>query len=436
MKRQFPQLSELRPLLQFSRPSLDRRSARLAGAADINDLRTIARRRTPRPAFDYVDGAAGQELTARRTREAFASTEMLPRILHGTAAADLSVRIAGITSALPFGIAPTGFTRFMHAEGEDGGAAAAAAAGIPFSLSTMGTRSLEQVAEVSDAVGNEERGAPGSRWFQLYLWKDRERSLDLIQRAQAAGFGTLMVTVDTPVAGQRLRDVRNGMTIPPKLSLKTVVDASYRPEWWFNFLTTDPLTFASLSNTATDLPSLINGMFDPTLSIRDLEWIRGAWPGRLFVKGVLTAEDARRSLDAGADGLIVSNHGGRQLDRAPVSLKALTEVRAEAGPDVEIILDSGITSGADIVAALALGADFTLIGRAYLYGLMAGGRAGVARAIELLAEETRVAMMLMGAASVADLQGSGQVRAPWLTAEPAGSGAPDPSSASRPARRN
>ncbi|GAA1661080.1 alpha-hydroxy-acid oxidizing enzyme [Citricoccus zhacaiensis] len=414
MKRQFPRISELRPLMQFGRPGLDRRAARLARAADIDDLRTLAQRRTPRPAFDYVDGAAGQELTARRTREAFASTEMLPRILHGTAAADLSTPIAGGTSALPFGIAPTGFTRFMHAEGEDGGAAAAAAAGIPFTLSTMGTRSLEQVAEVSDAVAMERHGSPGTRWFQLYLWKDRQRSLDLIERAAAAGFGTLMVTVDTPVAGNRLRDVRNGMTIPPRLGLKTVLDASHRPEWWFNFLTTDPLTFASLSTSAQDLQSIISSMFDPTLSIRDLEWIRSVWPGRLFVKGVLTAEDTRRSLDAGADGLVVSNHGGRQLDRAPVSLKALAEVRAEAGPDVEIILDSGILTGSDIVAALALGADFTLIGRAYLYGLMAGGRQGVERAIELLAEETRVAMMLMGAATVADLRREGRVRAPWL----------------------
>ncbi|WP_313815249.1 alpha-hydroxy acid oxidase [Citricoccus sp.] len=412
MRRQFPRISELRPLMQFGRPGLDRRAARLARAADIDDLRTIAQRRTPRPAFDYVDGAAGQELTARRTREAFAATELLPRILHGTAAADLSTPIAGATSALPFGIAPTGFTRFMHAEGED--AAAAAAAGIPFTLSTMGTRSLEQVAEVSDAVGTRLHGTPGTRWFQLYLWKDRQRSLDLIERATAAGFGTLLVTVDTPVAGNRLRDVRNGMTIPPRLSLKTVLDASHRPEWWFNFLTTDPLSFASLSTSAQDLPAIISSMFDPTLSIQDLEWIRSVWPGRLFVKGVLTAEDTRRSLDAGADGLVVSNHGGRQLDRAPVSLKALSEVRAEAGPDVEIILDSGILTGSDIVAALALGADFTLIGRAYLYGLMAGGRQGVERAIELLAEETRVAMMLMGAASVADLRREGRARAPWL----------------------
>ncbi|GHG43188.1 L-lactate dehydrogenase [Sinomonas cellulolyticus] len=398
MKRRFPSVSELRPLMQFELPTLDRRAARLARAADVWDLRAIAKRRTPRPAFDYVDGAAQRELTVRRTREAFDAVELLPRILHGTEKVDLSTMIAGGSSSLPFGIAPTGFTRFMHAEGEDGGAAAAAAAGIPFSLSTMGTRSIEQVAVVSGGVADGAR-----RWFQLYLWKDRQKSLDLLERAAASGYDTLLVTVDTPVAGQRLRDVRNGMVIPPKLTLKTVLDASYRPEWWFNFLTTDPLTFASLTNTSQDLPTLINSMFDPTLSIADLEWIRSVWGGKLFVKGILTAEDTRRALDAGADGLIVSNHGGRQLDRAPVSLQALPEVRAEAGDEVEIILDSGIMSGADVVAALCSGADFTLIGRAYLYGLMAGGREGVARVIELLAKEIEVTMQLIGAATVADL---------------------------------
>ncbi|MEV7648169.1 alpha-hydroxy acid oxidase [Arthrobacter sp. NPDC089319] len=394
MKRRFPRVSELRPLLKFELPSLDRRAARLAHAADVWDLRTTARRRTPTPAFDYVDGAAQRELTVGRTREAFDAVELLPRVLHGTEKVDLSTSIAGGISSLPFGIAPTGFTRFMHAEGEDAGASAAAAAGIPFSLSTMGTRSIEQVAAAAPE---------GRRWFQLYLWKDRQKSLDLLRRAEASGFDTLLVTVDTPVAGQRLRDARNGMVIPPRLTIKTVLDASYRPEWWFNFLTTDPLTFASLSGTSQDLPTLINSMFDPSLSMADLEWIRSVWAGKLLVKGVLTAEDTRRALDAGADGLIVSNHGGRQLDRAPVSLRALPEVRAEAGDGVEIILDSGIMSGADIVAALCAGADFTLIGRAYLYGLMAGGREGVDRVIELLAKEIEVTMQLIGAATIEDL---------------------------------
>ncbi|WP_270239451.1 alpha-hydroxy acid oxidase [Kocuria marina] len=404
MQRRLPQLSELKPLLRFGSFNPDRRAARLAKAADIEALRRIARRRTPKPAFDYVDGAAGQELTYRRSREAFDSVELLPHILHGTEHADLSTEIAGFRSALPFGIAPTGFTRFMHAEGEIGGVRAAERAGIPFSLSTMGTRSIE---EVRDAAPDAER------WFQLYLWRDHAASLDLLQRAKAAGMRTLLVTVDTPAPGQRLRDVRNGMVIPPRITPRTVLDASYRPEWWFNFLTTDSLKFASLSDTSQALAELIASMFDPGLNLDDLAWIREHWDGQLFVKGVLTVEDARRALSVGADGLVVSNHGGRQLDRAPVSLTALAEVREEVGPDVPLILDSGILSGADVVTALCAGADFVLIGRAYLYGLMAGGGQGVSRAIELLAAQIRTTMMLMGAATVADL-GPQCMRAPWL----------------------
>jgi len=394
LQRQFPDLGELAALMKFSLPTFNRREARLAKAADVWDLRKIAKRRTPAAAFDYVDGAAGRETTYRRAREVFDSVELLPRILHGTAHSDLSTTIAGKRSALPFGIAPTGFTRFMQSEGETGGVRAAQKAGIPFSLSTMGTRSIEEVASA----------APSARkWFQLYLWKDREKTRALVERAAAAGYDTLLVTVDTPVAGQRLRDVRNGMKIPPELSLKTVLDASYRPEWWFNFLTTDSLKFASLSNTSSDLPTLINSMFDSSLNFDDLRWIRDLWPGQLFVKGVLTAEDARKSKAAGADGLVVSNHGGRQLDRAPIAFEALEEVRAEVGEQMEIILDSGIMSGADIVASLCAGADFVLIGRAYLYGLMAGGQQGVERAIELLAKEIEVNMQLMGAATIKDL---------------------------------
>lgn len=394
MQRNFPQLSELRPLLHFERPSLDFRTARLSRAADLWDLRRIARRRTPKPAFDYVDGGAGREITLQRNRRAFDDVVLRPAILGGHPAVDLSTTIAGAPSALPVGIAPTGFTRFMHSEGEEAGVGAAAAAGIPYTLSTMGTRSIEEVAAYQPNA---------RRWFQLYLWNDHEASLDLVNRAAAAGYDTLMVTVDTAIAGQRLRDVRNGMTIPPRLNLKTVLDASYRPGWWFNFLTTDSLKFASLSGTSQTLPELINSMFDPTLSMEDLHWLRSVWPGKLFVKGVLTARDARRSLDAGADGLVVSNHGGRQLDQVPASLHALAEVRAEVGPDVEIILDSGIMSGGDIVAALCAGADFTLIGRAYMYGLMAGGQQGVRRALELLAEQMRVATTLLGVSSVAEL---------------------------------
>ncbi|MGO4295476.1 alpha-hydroxy acid oxidase [Glutamicibacter sp. MCAF14] len=397
LKRQLPDVAELLSLMKFKLPSANRRAVRLAAAADVWDLRTIAKRRTPTAAFDYVDGAAGREITATRARQVFDSVELLPRILHGTAHSDLSTTIAGAPSALPFGIAPTGFTRFMHSEGEIGGSRAAQKAGIPFSLSTMGTRSIEEVAAAAPE---------GRKWFQLYLWKDREKSKKLVERAAAAGFDTLLVTVDTPVAGQRLRDARNGMKIPPELTLKTVLDASYRPEWWYNFLTTDSLKFASLSDTSADLPTIINTMFDSSLDFEDLKWIRELWKGKLFVKGVLTTEDAAKAKAAGADGLVVSNHGGRQLDRAPIAFEALGDVRAEVGPEMEVIMDSGIMSGADIVAALCAGADFVLIGRAYLYGLMAGGEKGVSRTIELLAKEVEVNMQLMGAASIKDLDES------------------------------
>lgn len=394
MKRRFPDIRELAPLLQFEPPRFDRVAARLESAADIWDLRRIAKRVTPTAPFDYVDGGALDEHTLRKNRQVFADVELLPRILHGVDVPNTSTTIAGQDTALPFGIAPTGYTRMMHSEGEIGGVRAAAKADIPFSLSTMGTRSIEEVAQA----------APGStRWFQLYLWKDRERSLDLLQRAQASGYETLLVTVDTPITGLRLRDNRNGLSIPPKLTFKTILDASYRPGWWFNFLTTEPPKYASLSSSSQSLAELTRTMFDPTLDLDDLRWIREQWKGRLFVKGVLTAEDASRARSIGADGLVVSNHGGRQLDRAPDSLTALAEVRVAVGEEMELILDSGIMSGTDVVAALCAGADFVLIGRAYLYGLMAGGQRGVERAIDLIRTEMLTAMGLMGARNISDL---------------------------------
>ncbi|GAA2006477.1 alpha-hydroxy acid oxidase [Brevibacterium samyangense] len=391
--RRFPRWADLAPLMQFDL-ELNPRRARLNRVGDIYDLRAIAKRRTPTAPFDYVDGGAQGEFTYRGNREVFEDLEFTPAILAGNADVDLTAKVAGHEYAMPVGIAPTGFTRMMQTEGEIAGVRAAEAYGVPFSLSTMGTKSIEDVAAAAPTA---------SKWFQLYLWRDHEKSRDLLERAWKNGFDTLLVTVDTAVGGQRLRDVRNGMTIPPKLTAQTVLDASYRPEWWFNFLTTEPLSFASLSGKSSDLISLINSMFDPTLSFDDLQWIRKEWPGKLYVKGVLTAEDTKKSLDAGADGLVVSNHGGRQLDRAPIALEALPHVRAAAGDDVEIILDSGIMRGQDIIGALALGADFTLIGRAYLYGLMAAGEAGVRKALDILHKEMIVTMQLMGAANLSEL---------------------------------
>ena len=396
LKRRVPKYADLAPLMQFKKPEFSR-AARLRRASTIWDLRDMAKRRTPQAPFDYTDGAAEAEITLRRARQAFLDIEFRPGILRDVSSIDLSTDILGKPSTLPVGIAPTGFTRMMQSEGEYAGSRAAEAAGIPYTLSTMGTASIEDVAAAAPA---------GRNWFQLYLWTDRERSLELIQRAAAAGNDTLMVTVDTAVAGARLRDVRNGMTIPPALTLKTVLDASYRPAWWFNFLTHEPLTFASLSRYTGTVAELINSMFDPTLTFDDLDWLRGTWKGKLVVKGIQTVEDARKVVDHGADGIVLSNHGGRQLDRAPIPFHLLPEVSAALKADhsdAAIILDTGIMSGADIIAALALGADFTLIGRAYLYGLMAGGRAGVDRAIQILEKDMQRTMALLGVSRIADL---------------------------------
>ena len=366
----------------------------MAKALTIDDLRVIARRRTPRAAFDYTDGAADGEVSLARAREAFADVEFRPAILRDVSKVDTSRVVLGDRVELPFGIAPTGFTRLMHTEGEVAGATAAAAAGIPFALSTMGTTSIEDVAAA----------APGGRhWFQLYMWKDRDRSMALVERAARSGYDTLLVTVDVPTAGARLRDVRNGMTIPPTLTPRTILNAIPRPAWWFNFLTTEPLAFASLDSWSGTVAELLDSMFDPTVTYDDLAWIRDQWPGKVVVKGVQTVDDARRVRDVGVDAVLLSNHGGRQLDRAPVPFQLLPEVVRAVGADVEVHLDTGIMSGQDIVAAVAHGARFTLVGRAYLYGLMSGGRAGVDRTIEILGGQIERTMRLLGVTSLDEL---------------------------------
>jgi L-lactate dehydrogenase (cytochrome) len=393
LRRRVPKARDLAPLLQFRGPAIGA-AARLKKANTIGDLRAIAKRRTPKAPFDYTDGAAEAEITLARARQAFLDLEFQPGILRNVAKVDLRTDILGATASMPFGIAPTGFTRMMQSEGEYAGSMAAAAAGIPYTLSTMGTASIEDVAAAAPT---------GRNWFQLYLWTDRDRSLELVERAARAGMDTLLVTVDTPIGGARLRDVRNGMTIPPALTLRTVLDASYRPGWWFNFLTHEPLAFASLSRFPGTVTELIDSMFDPTITFNDLAWLRETWKGKLVVKGIQTVEDAKRVVDHGADGIVLSNHGGRQLDRAPVPLHVLPDIAAALKGKTAIMLDTGIMSGGDIVAALALGADFTLIGRAYLYGLMAGGRAGVDRAIGILHGEISRTMRLLGVNRVADL---------------------------------
>ncbi|MBR7190849.1 alpha-hydroxy acid oxidase [Gordonia sp. SCSIO 19800] len=394
MKRRVPKPRDLAPLMQFKKPQFDAKKRRLDAALTIEDLRAIAKRRTPKAAFDYTDGSAEAELSIERARQAFADIEFHPAILRDVSKVDASCTILGGRSELPFGIAPTGFTRMMQTEGEYAGARAAGRAGIPFSLSTMGTASIEDVRDANPH---------GRNWFQLYMWKDRERSMALVDRAAKAGYDTLLVTVDVPVAGARLRDKRNGMSIPPALTAKTVLNAIPRPQWWIDFLTTEPLAFASLDRWSGTVAELLDTMFDPTVTFDDLAWIKSQWPGKLVVKGIQTVDDAKAVTALGADGIVLSNHGGRQLDRAPIPFHLLPEVAREVGADTDVMLDTGIMSGADIVASVALGARFTLVGRAYLYGLMAGGEAGVDRMIEILGEQIARTMRLLGVASLDEL---------------------------------
>lgn len=393
--RRRPRWSELKPLLRPRGVPLNATERRLAGVASVSDLRLLARRRAPRAVFDYTDGGAGAELSLARSRDAFARVELQPQVLRDVSAVDTSTTILGRPAALPMVFAPTGFTRLMHTEGEPAVARVAARTGIPYALSTMGTTSIEALAAVAPDA---------ARWFQLYLWRDRAASRDFVDRARESGYQALVLTVDTPVAGARLRDVRNGLTIPPSLSARTFAEGALHPAWWFDLLTTEPLEFASLSRFDGTVAELVATMFDPAATIADVAWLRSVWAGPLVVKGVLTPADARVVVDAGADAVVVSDHGGRQLDRAPTPLEVLPAVVDAVGDRAEVYVDGGILSGTDVVAAVAYGARAALVGRAYLYGLMAGGERGVQRATDILATEVTSTMALTGVARVSDLR--------------------------------
>jgi L-lactate dehydrogenase (cytochrome) len=394
VKRQFPKPSELAPLLQFSLPTLRRKKRRLEQAYTIWDLRDIAKRRTPKGPFDYTDGSAESEVSLERARQAYRDLEFIPSILKDVSTADLTRTALGETFSMPVGIAPTGFTRMMQTQGEIAGARAAEKFGIPFTLSTLGTTTIEDVVA----------SAPNGRnWFQLYMWKDREGSMALVERAKRAGVKNLMLTVDVPAAGQRIRDYRNGLTVPPRLTAGTVINALPRPAWWINFLTTPSIEFASMKNWEGTVGELLDYMFDPTMTWEDLKWIREQWDGTLTVKGIQNLEDAKMAAKLGADAILLSNHGGRQLDRAPIMLHLLSDIKKEFKKDYEIHIDTGIMHGADVLAAVALGAQFTYVGRAYLYGLMAGGQDGVERALEIMRTQMVRNMKLLGVNSLDEL---------------------------------
>ncbi|MGZ4646229.1 MAG: alpha-hydroxy acid oxidase [Blastococcus sp.] len=394
VERRIPRWSELSELIRPRRLPGDATDRRLARAATVGDLREIARRQVPRAVFDYTDGAAGAEISLRRSRAAFERIEFHPSVLRDVSVVDTGTSILGEPASLPLAFAPTGFTRLMHTEGESAVGRVAERVGVPYALSTMGTTSLEALAAA----------APGARrWFQLYLWRDRGASAALVERARVAGYEALVLTVDTPVAGPRLRDVRNGFTIPPALSLRTVANAAVHPRWWIDLLTTEPLEFASLRSWGGTVADLVDRVFEPAATLADVRGLRESWPGKLVVKGVQGVDDARAVVDAGADAVVVSNHGGRQLDRSPTPLEQLPAVVAAVGERAEVYLDGGILDGADVVAAVALGARACLVGRAYLYGLMAGGERGVQRVAEILAADVARTLQLLGVASVAEL---------------------------------
>jgi L-lactate dehydrogenase (cytochrome) len=384
MRRHVPRWSEVS---QFVTPSFKAaHGGPLARVRTTEDFARLAACRTPRAVFEYVDGAAERETSLHRDVAAFESVEFRPRVLRDVASVETGTTVLGTPVAFPVVLGPTGFTRMMRAEGEPAVARPAGRAGVPYTLSTMGTTSVEELAQQ----------APGTqRWFQLYLWKDRERSKELLARAKVAGFTTLVLTVDVPVAGARLRDVYNGLTIPPRLSSKTLLDIARHPRWAYDALTTDPLSFATLG-MADELMSLINTVFDPSATIADVAWLREQWHGPVVVKGVMRVDDAKDLVAAGADAIAVSNHGGRQLDRSPVPLRLLPEIVDAVGDSAEVYLDGGIRSGADVAAAVALGARAAFVARPYLYALMAAGEAGVDHLLALLKADYTRTLQLLG----------------------------------------
>jgi L-lactate dehydrogenase (cytochrome) len=401
VRRQVPDWQELAPLLRGRVRETDRVRRRVSRAHSVQDLARIARRRTPRSVFEYVSGAADQERSLHRARAAFASVEFHPRVLRDVSAADPAATVLDRPSTMPLVLAPTGFTRMMHHEGEIAVARAAERAGVPYCLSTMGTTSIEDLAAAAPG---------GRRWFQLYQWNDRNAVRELVARAAGSGFEALVLTVDTPAPGNRLRDRRNGLTIPPTLTARTVTDMARHPSWWFNLLTTPPLSFATLASSDGVDEEVVGRLFNAALDIEDLRWLRRRWSGRLVVKGIQSVDDARLAVDAGADAVVLSNHGGRQLDRSPTPLEVLPPVVEAVAGHAEIYVDGGITNGADVVAAVGLGARACLVGRAYLYGLMAGGETGVDRMLNIFHADMLRTLQLLGAVSLDDVKGQVSLR--------------------------
>ena len=390
----------LRSVVRFGRLESDPIERRLARTASVSDLRRIAKRRLPGGVFDYIDGAAEDERTRAANESAFADVTFHPRVLRGIEKVDISSTLLGQPLPYPLVLAPTGFTRIADPDGELAVARAAQRAGLPYTLSTLSTRSIEEVRAVTD----------GRLWFQVYAWRDRGLVKEMVQRAAAAGYEALVLTVDTAVLGRRERDIRRGFSLPPAIGIGTIVDGARHPGWTRSFVTSEPIRFANVVGRAVGdgaspvtLSDYINTQFDPALSWEFVVWLRSVWNGPIVLKGIQTVADARLAVQHGVDAIALSNHGGRQLDGAPAALRLVAPVTDAVQDQTEVICDGGVRRGSDIVKALAAGASAVMAGRPYLYGLGAAGERGVDRVLGWLADDMVRTMTLLGVSSVSDL---------------------------------
>ena len=393
-------LRTIRSVVRVERFETDRVERRLRRAASVDDLRRLARRRLPGGVFDYIDGGAEDERTLAANQAAFARTGFRPRVLQGIDRVEPAGRILGRPLPYPLVLAPTGFTRIADPDGELAVARAADRAGLPYTLSTLSTRSIEEVREVSE----------GRLWFQVYAWRDRALVTEMVGRAAAADYEAIVLTVDTAVLGRRERDVRRGFSLPPSIGPATLVDGALHPGWTWSFVRSEPIRFANVVGrevgdgaSPVTLADYINTQFDPGLSWDDVDWLRSVWDGPIVIKGIQTVADAVAAGERGVDVVCLSNHGGRQLDGAPATLPLVAPVREAVGDRVEIICDGGVRRGSDIVKAVAAGADAAMAGRAYLYALGAAGERGVDRLLEWFRSDVERTMSLLGVASTADL---------------------------------
>jgi L-lactate dehydrogenase (cytochrome) len=393
----------LRSVIRFRRVETDPVERRLARAACVADLRRIARRRLPGGVFDYIDGAAEDERTLAANEAAFAAAVFRPGVLRGLGEVAIGSSLLGRPLTYPLVLAPTGFTRIADPDGELAVARAAERAGLPYALSTLSTRSIEEVRAASD----------GRLWFQVYAWRDRGLVKEMIDRAAAARYEALVLTVDTAVFGRRERDVRRGFSLPPTIGPGTIVDGVLHPAWTWKFVRSEPIRFANVVGrdvgdgaSPVNLSDYINTQFDPSLSWADVDWLRSVWDGPIVVKGIQSVEDARLAADAGVDAIALSNHGGRQLDGAPAAFTLVAPVADAVGGRTEIICDGGVRRGSDIVKAVAAGATACMAGRAYLYALGAAGERGVDRVLEWFHADVTRTMHLIGASRIDDLDRS------------------------------